>query len=60
MIMLTQPGGNIVYIETQHLAIIKTHCQGGPGSVISVGGKELCVKETPDQIREKIKDADRH
>jgi hypothetical protein len=60
MIMLTQPGGNVVWVEIGHLAIIKTHCQGRPGSVISVGGKELCVLETPDQIREKIKDADRH
>jgi hypothetical protein len=62
LIMLTQPGGNVIYIETQHLAIIKTHCQSHghdkPGSVISVGGRELCVTETPDQIRQKIRDAE--
>jgi hypothetical protein len=58
MIMLTQPGGNVIWIEVGHLAIIKTHCQGRPGSVISVGGKELCVLETPDQIRVMIKDAE--
>lgn len=64
LIMLTQPGGNVIYIETQHLAIIKTHCQihgiAKPGSVISVGGRELCVNETPDEIREKIRDAEGH
>ena len=60
LIMLTQLDGNIVWIETSHLSIIKTHCQGKPGAVISVGGKELCVRETADQIRKKIEDADRH
>jgi uncharacterized protein YlzI (FlbEa/FlbD family) len=60
LIMLTQLDGNIVWIETAHLSIIKTHCQNKPGSVIAVGGRELCVKETADQIREMIKNADRH
>jgi hypothetical protein len=64
LIMLTQPGGNVIWIETGHLAIIKDHCHthghDKPGSVIAIGGRELCVLETPDQIREKIKDADRH
>jgi hypothetical protein len=57
LIMLTQPGGNVVWVEVGHLAIIKTGCQGGHGSVISVGGRELCVKETPAEIRQKIKEA---
>jgi uncharacterized protein YlzI (FlbEa/FlbD family) len=56
LIMLTQPGGNVIWIDTHHLAIIKTHCQGKPGSVIAVGGRELCVRETPDEIRQKIRE----
>jgi uncharacterized protein YlzI (FlbEa/FlbD family) len=60
LIMLTQLDGNIIWIETAHLSIIKTHCHGKPGTVISVGGRELCVRETVDQVREKVKNADSH
>jgi uncharacterized protein YlzI (FlbEa/FlbD family) len=60
LILLTQLDGNAVWIETTHLSIIKTHCQNKPGSVIAIGGRELCVRETADQIREAIKNADRH
>ena len=60
LILLTQLDGNPIWIETSHLSIIKTHCHNKPGSVIAVGGRELCVKETADQIRELIKNADRH
>jgi uncharacterized protein YlzI (FlbEa/FlbD family) len=60
LIMLTQLDGNIIWIETAHLSIIKTNCHGKPGTVISVGGRELCVRETVDQVREKVKNADSH
>jgi uncharacterized protein YlzI (FlbEa/FlbD family) len=60
LILLTQLDGNPIWIETSHLSIIKTHCHNKPGSVIAVGGRELCVRETADQIREAIKNADRH
>jgi uncharacterized protein YlzI (FlbEa/FlbD family) len=56
LVMLTQLDGNIIWVEAAHVSIIKTGCRDyKPGAVVSVGGRELCVRESVDQIREKLK-----
>jgi hypothetical protein len=63
LILLTSIDGKPVWVESTAVVVIRTQsheCQSGHGSVIRVGANALCVRETPDQIREAIKNADRH
>lgn len=63
LIMLTQLNGEPVWVETTQLIIIRRHgteCGPGVGAVIVVGTRVLCVKETPDKIRERVKSVDEH
>jgi hypothetical protein len=63
LILLTALDGKPVWVESTAVVIIRTQsheCQHGHGSVIRVGTNALCVRESADQIREKIKGADRH
>jgi hypothetical protein len=60
LIMLTALDGRSVWVESTAVQIIRTHsaeCGAGTGAVIRVGPSALCVKETPEEIREKIRDA---
>jgi hypothetical protein len=63
LILLTSIDGKPIWVESTAVVIIRTQsheCQTGHGSAILVGARGLCVRETPDQIREAIKNADRH
>jgi hypothetical protein len=63
LMLLTALDGKPVWVESTAVVIIRTQsneCQKGHGSVIRVGSMGLCVRETPDEIRAKIKDADGH
>jgi hypothetical protein len=63
LILLTSIDGKPVWVESTAVVIIRTQsneCQKGHGSVIRVGSMGLCVRETPDEIRAKIKEADGH
>jgi hypothetical protein len=63
LIMLTALDGRPVWVESHAVDIIRTHsteCHQSHGAVIRVGTTTLCVRETADQIRAKIKDADGH
>ena len=56
LIMLTLLDGKPVYVESSAIYIIRgdhTLCTTA-STAISVGGKGLCVKETPEQIKGKI------
>src|SRR5262245_16219511 len=63
--MLTQLDGNIVWVETAHLQIIKTvrgkgsGCEAHAGAAVRVGGSTFCVTETADEIRQKVREAER-
>lgn len=66
LIMLTQLDGNPVWVESTAIVIVKgshtgynqqRQCGHGAGSAIRVGGIGFCVKETAEQVREKIKGA---
>ena len=57
LIVLTQLSGQPVLVESTQIIIIRSQsseCGPGTGAVIRVGASALCVKETPEQIREKI------
>jgi hypothetical protein len=61
LIVLTQLDGSPILIESDSITIIKPahsgiseHCRHGHGSAITIGGRGLCLKETPDQICAKI------
>jgi len=63
LILLTALDGKPVWVESTAVVIIRTQsheCQHGHGSVIRVGANALCVRETADEIRQKVRDADRH
>lgn len=56
-IILTALDGSPIFVEANQIAIIRTHskeCGPNAHAVIRVSGMALCVKETPEQIREKI------
>jgi hypothetical protein len=58
MIALTALDGSPIWVESSAVVIIRTQsheCKAGHGSVIRVGGSGLCVKESPEQIKELIK-----
>jgi hypothetical protein len=60
LILLTQLNGTPVWVESTAVVIIRSQsqeCGQGHGAVIRVGATALCVRETPDQIRKKIEDA---
>ncbi len=60
LILLTQLDGKPIWVESTAVIIVKgqsTDCQHGHGSTISVAGRGLCVRETIDQIREKVEKA---
>jgi len=60
VIMLTLLDGHPIWIESQHIQSVRVpdgHCAHGSGAIIrfDAGGGILCVKETPVEIRDKIK-----
>jgi hypothetical protein len=60
-ILLTSTNGDPVWVESTSVDIIRTHtvqCHEKHGAVIRIGATTLCVKETPDQIQEKIRNAE--
>ena len=63
LILLTSIDGKPIWVESTAVIIVRTQsheCAPGHGSSILVGARGLCVRETPDQIRELISHADRH
>lgn len=61
-IALTALDGSPIWVDATPgvVSIIrqsKSECKHGTGAAISVGGRGLCVKETPDEIRQKIREA---
>lgn len=64
LIMLTQLDGNPIWVESTAVIIVKPsetgpqhQCKPPAKATISVGGRGLCVRETPDEIREKIRNS---
>jgi hypothetical protein len=60
LIMLTSLDGSPIWVEATQVQIIRirsAECGAGAGAVIRIGQTTLCVKETTDEIRDKIRDA---
>lgn len=60
LIMLTSLDGSPVWVESNHVIILRhatSDCKSKTGSGILVGTTKLCVVETPDQVRFKIREA---
>ena len=60
LIMLTQLDGSTVWVEATQVQIIRTRsneCGPGTGAVIRVGTSTLCIREQPEEVRDKIRDA---
>jgi hypothetical protein len=57
-IELTQPGGNKIWIEESHITLLRGNhlgsCTGH--TVIVTGTQNLCVMESPDEVRRKIEE----
>jgi hypothetical protein len=54
-IELTQPGGGKIWIEESHIVMLRGHlghCTGR--TVIVTGGQNLCVMESPEEVRRLI------
>lgn len=68
LIMLTQLDGSPIWVESTAVQIVKPshtghnphrQCSSAAGAAVRVGSLGLCVKETADQVREKIDKAKR-
>lgn len=62
LIVLTQLDGSMIWVESTAVVIIRTHskeCGPGAHSVIKIGSTAICVTETADEIRAKIREAER-
>jgi uncharacterized protein YlzI (FlbEa/FlbD family) len=60
LIVLTSLDGSPIWVEATQVQIIRirsAECGAGAGAVIRIGQSTLCVKETTDEIRDKIRDA---
>ena len=60
LIMLTALDGTPVWVESTAVQVIRpstAHCKSGHGAAIRVTSMALCVRETPEEIRGKLKDA---
>jgi len=60
LIMLTALDGSPVWVESTAVQVIRpstAHCKSGHGAAIRVTSMALCVRETPEQIQEKLRKA---
>jgi len=60
LVMLTALDGTPVWVESTAVQVIRpstAHCKSGHGAAIRVTSMALCVRETPEEIRVKLKDA---
>jgi hypothetical protein len=58
LILLTSIDGKPIWVESTAVVVIRAQsheCASGHGAVIRVGSNALCVRETPDEIREKVR-----
>jgi hypothetical protein len=63
LIMLTSLDGSPVWVEANQVQIIRPaakganhQCREGVGAGIRIGSYAMCVRETPQQIMEKLND----
>ena len=59
LLTLTAPDGRAISLDlTTGLVIVpitnEAHCARGSNAVVTLGNKSICVRETPEQIRNKI------
>ena len=64
LILLTQLDGNPVWVESKAIQAIRPsrdsgQCRHGGGSALRLSSMGLCVKEKPDEIREKMQNGGR-
>ena len=60
LITLTALDGSYILVESTQITIVRLRsheCALGAGAVIRVGLTTLCVRETPDEIRDRIQEA---
>ena len=60
LIMLTALDGSPIWVESAHVQIIRpatAQCQAQNGSGVQVGSVAVCVRETPEEIQEKLRRA---
>lgn len=57
LIMLTQLSGQPLWVESSQVFVLRESldCAHKQATTIMVSGKPFCVKETIDQVREKVK-----
>jgi uncharacterized protein YlzI (FlbEa/FlbD family) len=60
LILLTQLDGTPIWVEATAIQAIRPshdtgQCHRGYGSAIRLSSIALCVKETPDEVREKMR-----
>jgi hypothetical protein len=64
LILLTQLDGTPVWVESKAIQAIRPsrdsgQCRFGSGSALRLASIGLCVKEKPDEIREKMQNGGR-
>lgn len=60
MILLTSLDGSPVWVESTAVTIVRPsrkECKEGNGAAIRIGATGLCVQETPEQIKELVRNA---
>ena len=64
LILLTQLDGQPIWVESTQIVVIRAarpesrQCEEHVGAAIRIGTVGICVRETPEQIRQKIREAD--
>ena len=59
LILLTTLDGKPVWVESTQVAIVRhsLDCAHGTATALLIAGKALCVKESIDEVREKVRKA---
>lgn len=58
LVVLTALDGSPILVESTQVQIIRVHskeCGPGAGAVVRIGSTTLCVKETQEEVRDKVK-----
>lgn len=63
MVLLTALDGSPVWVESTAVQVIRgthTECKHGNGALVRMSSASICVRETPEKIKEIVRNADRN
>jgi len=58
LIPLTDLNGSTLWVESTQVAVIRgktDSCKSNVGATIRVGGVAFCIRETPEEVRDRVR-----